>query len=214
MRMMLTQSLHKVHRFIFTLSSLAGFSLVALLTGTHLGSISSLWLERLGFAPNDLQAGSVERLFTSAVVTQGGSAFWEAMGMTALSVGLAEWLGGTRRTLATFWGIHLATLLAGSWVLTGLFQLSKDTGVEELLQARDVGPSAGYFGCLGLACGRLPGRWRGFGLLIGTASLILAIFLPARNGESPTVKLAADLAHLIAFPLGWASVLIRSAKND
>jgi hypothetical protein len=70
---------------------------------------------------------------------------------------------------------------------------------------RDVGPSAGYFGCLGLVCARLPGRWRwlsGGAILTG---LVGAILFPAQAGESEAMKLLADFAHLIAFPLGWFS---------
>jgi hypothetical protein len=36
-------------------------------------------------------------------------------------------------------------------------------------------------------------------------SLVWTLFQPPRAGQDATVKLFADLAHLIAFPLGWFS---------
>jgi hypothetical protein len=35
--------------------------------------------------------------------------------------------------------------------------------------------------------------------------LVVTMLLPPRAGESAEVKLLADIAHLIAFPLGWLS---------
>ena len=37
------------------------------------------------------------------------------------------------------------------------------------------------------------------------AALVAMLFIPPQADLDPTVKLFADLAHLIAFPLGWGS---------
>lgn len=188
-----------------TLGHLLGIGAAGLATRSVNGRLHPHWLERLGFAAADLWLGRLERLLTSALVTHGDGVFWEALGMTAVSLGLAEWLAGWRRALATFWGVHLATLLFESWLLAS--PLGRWFGAEahDLAEGRDVGPSAGYFGSLGLAAGRLPGRWRWIGGVAGLGVLAAALFLPPRSGESRAVKRFADLAHLLAFPLGWAS---------
>ena len=123
--------------------------------------------------------------------------------MITLAVGAAEWLTDTRRTVLTFWGVHLVTLVGESLLIA--LPVHQRWGVQgaAVMSDRDVGPSAGYFGCLGLASRRLPRPWS---WLSGTAvlvALIIALFQAPRVGQGTAVKLAADLAHLIAFPLGW-----------
>ena len=49
---------------------------VAVWTKTHADKLSTRWLNRIGFAPNDLWFWRWERLFTSALVTSGGQLFW------------------------------------------------------------------------------------------------------------------------------------------
>jgi hypothetical protein len=178
----------------------------ALLTNTHTDNLTPYWLNRLGFAPVDVWVLRWQRLFTSALVTSGGWIFWQAAGMIALAVGAAEWLAGTKRAIATFWGVHLATLLLESLLIALPLHHLGFTGGTALLVARDVGPSAGYFGCLGLACVRFPRkRWGQLAGVLIFLSLIWTLFQPPRAGQDDTVKLFADLAHLIAFPLGWLS---------
>ena len=147
----------------------------------------------------------MERLFTSALVTSGGRVFWEAVVMIAIAVGLAEWLAGSLRTFLTFWGAHLMALLVEGWVIAWPLHEWGDAEVRLLAYTRDVGPSAGYFGCLGLACALLRGKWRWSALLI-LSGLFVALYLPASSAAEQRVKLFADLAHLIAFSVGWASV--------
>ena len=192
-----------LRRFPFTLLMLVVLGVTAVFTNTHLSTLTKGWLERLGYAPRDLWLFNWERLITSALVTFGQRVFWLAMGMITLAVGAAEWLTGTKRTAVTFWGIHLTTLLSESLLIALPLHLSGSAIGTALILARDVGPSAGYFGCLGLASRRLPRPWS---WLSGTAvlvALIIALFQAPRVGQGTAVKLAADLAHLIAFPLGW-----------
>jgi hypothetical protein len=195
-----------IRRLPFTLMMLAVLVLVALLTETHNAALSEVWLACLGFAPNDLWLLRFERLVTSAVVTYGGKVFWEALCMTLLSVGLAEWLAGTRRAVLTFWGVHLLVLLIESLLLALPLRLWAGVTGEAVSLVRDVGPSAGYFACLGLACACFPGRWRWISLALILGGLIFAFFLPPGAGEAELVKVFADIAHLLAFPLGWLSI--------
>jgi hypothetical protein len=199
-------------RIPFTLAMLAGFVVIAVLTETHNASLSDAWLMRLGFAPNDLWFLRIERLFTSAMVTFGGRVFWESLVMILLAVGAAEWLTSTLRAALTFWSVHLVVLLASSLLIVLPLHLWGGAVGNALSLERDVGPSAGYFACLGLVSAFLPGRWRWISFALILVGLFIALFLPPKAGESEPVKLLADLAHLLAFPLGWLSWQIRSPK--
>jgi hypothetical protein len=201
-------------RVPFTLIMLVALLTGALATNSHMDELSSRWLNRLGFAPSDLWFWRWERLFSSALVTNGGWVFGQALAMVALVVGVAEWLAGTRRAIVTFWGIHLLTLIIESLLIAWPLHLLGSPFGTSLAVAGDVGPSAGYFGCLGLACARFPQRrWgQATGLFIFTG-LGWAMLQPARAGEDRTVKFSADLAHLLAFPLGWLSSYVAFRKT-
>ena len=192
-------------RLPFTLITLAGLFIGALATNTYLNQITHHWLNHTGFAPNDLWYGRLERMFTSALVTSGGRVFWEAILMVVLFVGLAEWMTGWRRTALTFWGIHLLALVLFSLIVSLALHQLRGFGLEASEVARDVGPSAGYFACLGLVCSQLK---RPLNLISGAvlfAIFVIVLFLPADAGESAELKFSADLAHMLAFPLGWLS---------
>lgn len=206
-----------LRRLPFTLTMLAGLFVAALVTNTTFQAITHHWLNRLGFAPNDLWYGRLERMVTSAWVTSGGMVFWQAVFFVAFAVGLAEWLTGWKRTATTVWGIHFLTLILLSFILSLARDSLRSFGLEASELARDVGPSAGYFACLGLVSARLkhPWNWLSGGvLLLGFA---VALFLPPDSGESAAVKFSADLAHMLAFPLGWLSAGLgggRSGRNQ
>jgi type III secretory pathway component EscS len=165
------------------------------------------WLTQLGFAARDFWEIRWGRLLTAALVTLGGGVFWQAMGMVMLAVGLAEYLTGSRRALATFWGVHVATLLAEGVIVGPLLHWFIFDGNSLLLLARDVGPSAGYFGALGLAVAALPWPrcWRGMVASAIFIGLLLTLFQAPASGDDRTLKLLADVAHVLAFPLGVAA---------
>jgi hypothetical protein len=129
--------------------------------------------------------------------------------MLAFNVGTTEWLFGTRRTFVLFWASHLLTLLIQSLLLAiPLHQLGAWWGT--LLAAQhDVGPSAGYYGCLGAICRQFPGKWRRWVIAGVSVSLIARLTISlVRDAGDVELTIAADLAHLIAFPIG-----LRLAKN-
>jgi hypothetical protein len=168
-------------------------------------TLAGHWLQRVGFAPRDLATRRVDRLFTSAFFTHGHGTLWRALALILLFVGWTEWKHGSRRTAATFAGVHLGTVVLLGAAILALRHAGAIWPWMEYPMARDVGPSAGYIGCLGLSCARLETPRREIALAAVMAVLVIAPWAPALSPESADAKLSADLAHLIAFPLGWLS---------
>jgi hypothetical protein len=200
-------------RLPFTFLMLIGLTIGGWITQTHSGQLSSSWLRRVGFAPRDLWAGRLSRLFTSAMVTQGGWVFWQALGLTAFAVGLSEKWTSTRRAILTFWGVHLFSLAVQSWLVAWPLKRLDKTRSRALLQARDVGPSAGYFACLGLAVARLPHLWRAWAGSLILSGLGIACLLPVKQGEVGAAQTSSNLVHLIAFPIGLLSNWISPLRD-
>lgn len=200
-------------RVPFTIVSLVGLWLRALLTDTASNDLPRRVLQSVGFAPRDLLAFGWQRLISSALFTHGRWEFWIAIVMIALAVGAAEWVAGTVRAFATFWGVHLATLLSESLLIALPLKLAGVPLGVQLSDVRDVGPSAGYVGALGLVCALLPSPWRRWSAMVVIGALVFMAFLPPEPNESAAVKLSADLAHVIAFALGWLSLsLLRRVR--
>lgn len=191
-------------RLPFTLTMFAILGLTALWTNTHTATISAEWLDRLGFAPLDLLALNLSRLLTSAFVTSGGRILWEALGMVTFAVGLSEWLTGPRRAALTFWGVHFATLLIESLFIALPMHWFGITLGSLIALSRDVGPSAGYFGSLGLLSAHLKYPWNLVSGGIIVIALEIALF-HVNGNNSLGMEVSADIAHVIAFPLGWYS---------
>ena len=191
-----------LRRLPFTSILLITIFAIAIGTGTLVTPIDPALRRIFGFAPIHLPGLEWYRLFTSALLTTGGSALYTSTATLAIAVGAAEWVHGTRRTLAVFWGVHLATLLLSSLVLALPLSSAGVVRGRLLAHASDVGPSAGYFGCLGFAVGA---RWpRARAALV---SVLVAFFLARLAWSFLRVpdhgrQISADLAHALAFPLG------------
>ncbi len=193
-----------VRRVPFTLVTLALVILVTLSVNPRLGNLTPAWMNRLGFAPHDLFDLQWGRLFSSTPVIERVRPFIHGMIMIGLIGGAAEWLAGTRRAITAFWGGNLAALVLSSVLIVWpLYRLGVPFG-EDLYRARDVGPSAAYYGGLGLLAAWLPKPWRWivFGASLGFMGL--AIVLATRT-QDVAVNVLAALAHVIALPVGFAS---------
>ncbi len=193
-----------IKRFPFTIAMVLIVGGIGIATATHLERLEPGLLKRFGFAPFHLPKGELLRLLTSAFLTVGGSSFYRSLTMLALCLGLAEYRSGTWRTMVVFWGVHLMTLALVSLLLA--FPLHDlDAVWRKLLAAEhDVGPSAGYYGCLGFVCQKWPGRQRTWLYAIIGGVLIARLVWGALSPRVPHVQLGADIAHLLAFPLGIA----------
>ena len=75
---------------------------------------------------------------------------------------------------------------------------------ELLWLAADVGPSAGYNGCLGLAIATIVGDRRAYVVTFVLSALFLQFFWATIRVPEQGHLMSSNLAHLIAFPLGLA----------
>jgi len=171
------------------------------------------WQKLFGFAPVDLWTGEWYPLFSSLLLTTGRFSFYASFVMLAVCVGLTERRCGTLRALLTFLGVHVVALLILSILVAWpLAQLGVERG-QLLFDTNDVGPSAGYYGCLGLFVIVSGWRWRKT-LFLG----ILLILLVRASWDWVEIpdqpeQLTANLAHLIAFPLGALSFWLFPGKR-
>ena len=192
----------RVNFYPFAATTCALIGVTGFFTLTATGrSITTHTLQQVGWAPRDLVALDIGRMLFSALVTNGGLVFWMALALTALFVGLAEHYAGSPMAAATFWGVHLATL--GVMLAVSLpLHLAGDSLGTLVYATRDVGPSAGYVGCLGLAivCSKRRERW----WVLGATAVVLATVLARSLWGSGTeaIDVSANLAHAVALPIG------------
>lgn len=198
----------------FTVGMVLLLLLAAWLTRSYAQELARVWVIELGFAPRDFWFFRWERLILSALVTSGGGIFWLALGMVAITSGLAEWMIGSWKAALTFWGVHLVTLVIESMLFVLPLHQLGFIQARTLFFSRDVGPSAGYMGSLGLVATFLPKPWRWLAFITILIILIVSLFLQPRSGETQAVKLSADLAHLLAFPLGWMAAFIYKGRRN
>jgi hypothetical protein len=192
-------------KFPFTMTMALLVTVIGLATATHLDRLEPALMKRFGFAPFHLPQGEFFRLGTSAFLTLGGWSFYQSLAMLSACVGLAEWRAGTWRTAVTFWGVHLATLTMLS-LLFAFPTFDRDVLGGKLLAAEhDAGPSAGYYACLGLFCQKQSPRRSRWLYCVVAGLLIVRLVWSALTPPPRPSPLGADLAHLIAFPLGIAA---------
>ena len=200
-------------RIPFTLFMLLILLVVAWYTNSYFQVLTRAWMSRLGFAPRDFWLFRWERLFLSAMVTSGGFTFWLALVMVAVTSGVAEWMTGSLRAVVAFWGVHLVTLVMEALIFSLPLRQLGFTLARGLFFSRDVGPSAGYMGSLGYIVAFLPKPWRWIVFSLILVYLVAAFFLPESGGLSPAINLSDDLAHFLAFPLGWVAAAIIARKR-
>ncbi|MCA9236512.1 MAG: rhomboid family intramembrane serine protease [Planctomycetales bacterium] len=200
----------------FTICLVIAVVAIAVGTGTHLGELGPDWLEHWGFAPQDLHRGDWRRIVSSVILTVGGWNFYAAVAMICTCVGAAERRFGTLATMAIFVSVHIATLiLEDAAAVFPLRRLGHPLG-DLLHVARDVGPSAGYYGCLGAVLAAIASPRRRWLMLAAVATLLgCRLIWSALSVDSAVDSLPADIAHVIALPAGaiWGVMLRRRARH-
>jgi hypothetical protein len=200
-------------RVPFTLATVGMIALAGWLTNTATGEeLGSQAITRLGFAPADTASFDLVRAVTSAFVTTSPVSFWTAIVATTVFAGLLEWRQGSLRAAIAFWGTHLITITLSSALIAPL-HLAGDATARLLFLARDVGPSAGYVGCLGYLLFGLGGRLRLIALGLGVAVLLAVLAVTMRSVASRPAEMSAALSHLLALPIGFGLGALTSKKR-
>ena len=200
-------------RYPFTLAMLAALIAAGIYGRTHVGELDENVRHRAGYSVRLLLEGELHRGFTSLFFTAGGTRFYSSLVMLAVAVGWVESSYGTLRAVTAFFGVHLATLVLMSVSIALLYAMAQTHRGSLLWEVKDVGPSAGYYGCLGFAIAGLSPGLR-LSLVAAVASILLvrlawsSIHLP-EGGH----VLSADIAHLIAFPMGLLLFLLLPAAE-
>ncbi len=136
------------------------------------------------------------------------------MVMFPLAVGFVEWSQGTLRASATFFGIHFATLVMLTLGVVVWHELHPTFLSDLLWNVQDVGPSAGYYGCLGMVIASIDTSKMRV-LLSGVLLVLIArIIWSLVHSPADGRMLSADLAHLIAFPLGVLTFALTSRSRQ
>lgn len=195
-------SIRNLQRLPFTIGVFAAIVLAGIFSQSYFDPTSPEVRRAFGSSLQTMSNGEVGRLLTSIFFTSGGWHFWFSIVMLALCVGFAEWNFRTRRTVVVFFAVHSLALITICVGLTAMCQWEQFAFAKLLVDARDVGPSAGYYGCLGFATVMLNRRWRNC-LVTGMLIVMLTRVGQSAFGihEQPHLVIG-DVAHLIAFPLG------------
>ncbi len=189
----------------FTIMMLVILVVAGIYSDSHAGLLDPQIERDAGHSMRLMIEGGFYRLLTSLLFTAGGWRFYASLAMLAFAVGYAEWNFGTLRSVVTFFGVHLMALILLFVIVLFANQIFTIESGRRLWEVRDVGPSAGYYGCLGMAIAGLRRPVRG-----PLIALILAVLL-SRAGYSFAYlpekgrMLSADLTHLIAISLGMYS---------
>lgn len=178
----------------------------------HQNILAQHFVEKFGFSPKDLWNARLQQLFFSLFFTNNLRSFLQAVILIFVTVGLTELRGGTLNAILVFWGIHVATLIILSFfVIFPLYKLKIPWG-KEIALVKDVGPSAGYFGCLGFMIQSFPVPWVWLLNCLIFFGLLFYSLMPPGREETPLIKQHADLAHIIAFILGILTGLFGPLK--
>lgn len=184
--------LRALSRLRFTLALELAVLAVALWLGLFDPVNAHRWIEREGFGWESLRAGRISTLFTSVLLVEGPSQWIRIAVLVAWAVGFYEWKRGSARCALVYLLTNTLSCLCAALV-QGLCAAWADP-VPRFAELRDVGASAGAFGCAGALAIGLPRSLRRSAL----AGLLAYVALKPLLSPSPL----SDLTHAISLLLG------------
>ena len=200
-----------VRRMPFTIVMIGLLIVVGILTESHFDLLELAVRRAYGSSLETTLDGKLLRVFSSLFLTAGGWRFYASVAMLAGSAGWVEWEHGTWQSMMVFFGVHIVTLAFIYFFCILPFATMKIAFAESLVDVRDVGPSAGYYGCLGFALARVMLWWKWpVGLSI-YAVLAIRLIMSVLALDEPHLVMG-DVAHLVALPLGACFASVLSSK--
>ncbi len=191
-----------VRRYLFTICLLTAVSIATGFAQFIPGSLPSDWSAMYGFAPRHFGRGDWLRLITSIFLTHDVMHFCIAVTMILLIVTWAERTFGSINTLCIFALSHLTSMLAFAIGVGALQWTSLRQSVLELYDFHDVGPSAGYYGCLGALLAAPQWKYKRSLIVSLLGLLTLRMIVSIRTMPESHALLSADIVHLIAMLAG------------
>jgi len=176
------------------------------------GFIQGTWYEQLtgenralfDYSPQHIMDGAWHRIISSFPLTGDPSHLGTAVLMTLLCVGWLELLQGSATTLAVFSGVHVSTAIIKGLMLSRGLAWSSIPSTSWRIASHVVGPSAGFYGCLGVCIFLLPKTMRVWFIFVIMVVLALRLIIGIGSARRTDTLIRSDLAHLIAFSLGIA----------
>jgi membrane associated rhomboid family serine protease len=181
---------------------MTALTVFAVLSDSYWQSLTPQWRDRLGFAPTNFLDFQWQRLLSSLLLTAGGWKFPASLLMLGACLAMAEHRLGTLATIKLFLTSHVTVLLILSVVILMLAHGVGTPSVMALANSRDIGPSAGYYGCLGAILMLFSGRWGVFGFSCVQSILLVRLVVSVSHLPDSASIVSADAAHLLALPLG------------
>ena len=166
------------------------------------GQLPTIWTLNFGFAPRHFATADFLRLITSVVLTHDIVHLVLACTMIVLIVGRSELMIGTLNTFLTFSASHLFSILAFAIGISLLHEWHLGQTVSTLYSFHDVGPSAGYYGCLGRILLASVFRYKKL-IVVGVVVVLLSrSFISFSQMPQSQASLSADIVHILALLLG------------
>lgn len=192
----------KPSQFPATIICLVFLILEGLVHGTWSGPLADSVRAILGHSASHMSNGAWDRILSSLFVTGDPLHLFLALIMILFCVGTLERQAGSWIAIASFLIVHLLTLLIQSSIL-----LIVHAWVDQEWSLRwsitpDVGPSAGYYGCLGVVIARWQSPARRWMALTILGILLIRWIVTSLIFDDSHFQ--SDMAHAIAFPVGLA----------
>ncbi|MEZ6032955.1 MAG: rhomboid family intramembrane serine protease [Planctomycetaceae bacterium] len=188
--------------FGFTTILVVTLTIFAVWSDSHSSLLTETWRNSVGFSAMSLANLQWHQTLTSLVFTAGERQFAQSILMLCISVGLCERKFGSRTAVLVFFISHVVVTIGLALCVVLPLHLYGVEWATALASERDVGPSAGYYGCLGIVVASWSHRHRQL-LTVGIIAVLivrLSVSL-GRIHQTPAI-FSADLAHLASFPFG------------
>ncbi len=156
----------------------------------------------LGLAPRHLVSGELIRVFTSVFLTHDFRHLAVAILMVFLAVGWCELTLGPKTALWTFCLSHVTSVLIFTVSIGVLHWMRVGQTISTLYALHDVGPSAGYYGCLMRTILSVQMQRRKAWALSLFAILSARAAVSLLQMPDSQIGLSSDFVHLIAVSVG------------
>lgn len=193
---------HTRMRLLFTMTLVATLTAFAVWSDSHSRQLTEIWRNGFGFSALSLAELRWHQTLTSLVLTAGERHFVQSILMLCISVGLCEWKFGSRTAVKVFFTSHLTVTIGLAMLVVLPMHLCGVEWATALASERDVGPSAGYYGCLGVVVASMPHQKRTWLILFFIAVLTGRLAISSASIYQHPAVVSADVAHLAAFPFG------------